>query len=225
MWLLPTRNRPKAMEATIEAMRLTGEIPEVAVMVDGPMYQIDWPKHWHIHESYGHLEMQRSLNALYRLYPHEKTYGLLTDQSRPQTPGWASKLEAAAGDGLIAMCNTTKNRVNPRTGLRRVTTTCTGGDLIRAIGWVWPPFVVHLYGDDAWEDIGYALNVIRYLPEVVILALLKRDREVEIDANHRRVWQGKSYMGTDASSFETWKRDEFPGMIKRLEMFREKQIV
>ena len=220
MWLLPTRNRPKAMEATIEAMRLTGEIPEVAVMVDGPMYQIDWPKHWHIHESYGHLEMQRSLNALYRLYPHEKTYGLLTDQSRPQTPGWASKLEDAAGDGLIAMCNTTKNRVNPRTGLRRVTTTCTGGDLIRAIGWVWPPFVVHLYGDDAWEDIGYALNVIRYLPEVVILALLKRDGEVEIDANHRRVWQGKSYMATDAQEFAAWKEREFTGLIKRLEMFK-----
>ena len=220
MWLLPTRNRPKAMEATIEAMRLTGEIPEVAVMVDGPMYQIDWPKHWHIHESYGHLEMQRSLNALYRLYPNEKNYGLLTDQSRPQTPDWASKLESAAGDGFIAMCNTTKNRVNPRTGLRRITTACTGGDLIRAVGWVWPPFVVHLYGDDAWEDIGYALNVIRYLPEVVILALLKRDGEVEIDANHRRVWQGKSYMATDAQEFAAWKEREFTGLIKRLEMFK-----
>lgn len=220
MWLLPTRNRQKAMEACIEAMRLTGEIPEVAVMVDGPMYDIKWPEHWHIHESYGHLEMQLALNALYKLYPNEKNYGLLTDQSRPQTPGWATKLEEAAGNRLIAMCNTTKNRVNPRTGLRRITTTCTGGDLIRAIGWVWLPNVVHLYGDDAWEDIGYALNVIRYLPEVVILALLKRDGEVEIDANHRRLWQGKGYMAPDAAAFAAWKKNEFPALIKRLEGFK-----
>lgn len=220
MWLLPTRNRPRAMEDVIAAMKMTGEVPEVAVMVDGPIYDIEWPKHWHIHESHGHLEMQRALNALYQLYPNEKTYGLLTDQSRPMTPQWASKLEEAAGDGFIAMCNTTKNRMNPRTGLRRITTTCTGGDLIRAIGWVWLPSVVHLYGDDAWEDIGYALNVIRYLPEVVILALLKRDGEVPIDANHHRKWKGQSYMGTDAAAFEVWKRDEFPALIKRLEAFK-----
>lgn len=220
MWLLPTRNRPKAVEALIAAMEVTGEVPEVAVMVDGPMYQIDWPKHWHIHESYGHLEMQRALNALYKLYPNEKSYGILTDQSRPITPKWATKLEEAAGDGLISMCNTTKNRVNPRTGLRRITTTCTGGNLIRAIGWVWLDRVCHLYGDDAWEDIGYALNVIRYLPEVVILALLKRDGEVEIDANHKRTWQGKSYMATDAQAFEEWKRDEFDALVKRLDRFK-----
>ncbi len=221
MWLLPTRNRPKAMEACIDAMRLTGDIPDVAVMVDGAMYDIDWPANWHIHESYGHLEMQRSLNALYRLYPNEKCYGLLTDQSRPVTPEWSKKLEEAAGSGFMAMCNTTKNRINPRTGLRRVTTICTGGDLIRAVGWVWPDCVTHLYGDDAWEDIGYALNVIKYMPEVVILALLKRDGEVEIDSNHHRKWQGKSYMATDAAAFENWKAAEFPALIERLKPFKQ----
>jgi len=208
------------MQACIDAMKLTGEVPEVAVMNDGPRYDIDWPKHWHIHESYGHLEMQRALNQLYRLHPDEKCYGLLTDQSRPQTPEWASKLEAAAGDGLIAICNTTKNRMNPRTGLRRVTTICAGGKLVRSIGWVWLPDVVHLYGDDAWEDIGYALNIIRYLPEVVILALLKRDGEVELDANHQRRWKGMSYMATDHERFTKWKAREFPALIKKLEKFK-----
>lgn len=220
MWFLPTRNRPAAMEQTIAAMGHAGEVPEVAVMVDGPMYRIEWPKHWHIYESFGHMEMQRALNALYRLHPAEKTYGILTDQSRPVTPGWATKMEAAAGDGLIAMGNTTKNRVNPRTGLRRITTTCIGGELIRAVGWVWLDKVVHLYGDDAWEDIGYALNILRYLPEVVILGLLKRDGEVPIDANHARKWQGKSYMASDAEAFAAWKRDEFPALIESLSRFR-----
>ena len=220
MWLLPTRNRPRAVEAMIASMKAAGEVPDTAVMVDGPMYQIDWPSNWHLHESYGHMEMQRALNALLKEHPNEKTYGILTDQSRPITPQWASKLEEAAGDHFIAMCNTTKPRTNPRTGLRRVTTICVGGDLVRAIGWIWLDKVCHLYGDDAWEDIGYALNCIKYVPEVVIQALLKRDGEVEIDANHKRMWQGKSYMASDASAFEIWKKFEFPALIKRLDGFR-----
>ncbi len=209
------------MEALIRSMEVSGETPECAVMIDGPRYNITWPKHWHIHESFGHMEMQRALNALYRLYPNEKTYGIITDQSRPQTPGWASKLEAEAGSGLMSMCNTTKNRVNPRSHLRRITTTCMGGDFVRAVGWVWLPRVVHLYGDDAWEDIGYALNIIRYMPEVVIMALLKRDGEVPIDANHSRKWQGKSYMATDAQEFADWKEKEFPVLIEKLAKFKQ----
>lgn len=201
-------------------MGMTGDVPKVAVMVDGPAYNLDWPAHWDIHNSLGHLEMQRSLNALLKLYPNEPFYGILTDTHRPQTPQWATKMREAAGTGSIVICNTTKHRHNPRTGLRRVTTLAFGGDLIRAIGWVWLDRVTHLYGDDAWEDIGYALGIIRYLPDVIILALLKRDGEVPIDANHHRKWQGKSYMATDAAAFDAWKRDEFPALIKRLEAFR-----
>ncbi len=220
MWFLITRNRPQATQALIDAMRATGEVPEVAVMVDGPFYDISWPTHWHIHNSFGHLEMQRALNELLAKYPRQPFYGILTDTHRPQTPGWASKLSAAAGSGCIAICNTTKNRMNPRTGNRRMTTLAVGGDLVRAIGWLWLDKVTHLYGDDAWEDVGYALGCVRYLPDVVILALLKRDGEVPIDGNHNRLWQGKSYMGTDQAAFEKWKREDFQGLVKRLEAFR-----
>jgi hypothetical protein len=220
MWLLPTRNRPRAVEALIDSMKATGEVPETAVMVDGPMYNIEWPHNWHVYESFGHLEMQRALNVLLEKHPNEKTYGILTDQSRPITPQWASKLEAAAGDRYIAMCNTTRPRTNPRTGLRRVTTICVGGDLVRALGWIWLDKVCHLYGDDAWEDIGYALNCIKFCPDVVIQALLKREGEVQIDANHKRMWKGKSYMASDSEAFEAWRRDEFDTLIRKLEKFK-----
>ena len=204
----------------IASMEATGDVPEVAVMVDGLSYDINWPSHWKIHESYGHLEMQRSLNALLKLYPNEPFYGILTDTHRPQTPEWSKKMVEAAGSGSIVICNTTKHRHNPRTGLRRVTTLAFGGDLIRAIGWIWLDRVCHLYGDDAWEDIGYALGIIKYLPNVIILALLKREGEVPIDSNHKRMWKGKSYMATDAKAFEEWKRDEFDALIEKLERFR-----
>lgn len=216
MWLLPTRNRPEAMQAVIASMKATGCIPEVAVMVDGPMYDIEWPAHWHIHQSQEHLEMQLALNTLFAFYPNEKNYGILTDTSRPMSNDWATKLEDAAGSDLISMCNTTKHRMNPDTGKRRITTYCMGGDLARSIGWVWFNKCVHLYGDNAIEDIGYELDIIRYLPEVVILALLKRDGEVPIDENHKRLWNGKPYMEHDRQAYLAWRRKVFPALIEKL---------
>ena len=61
---------------------------------------------------------------------------------------------------------------------------------------------------------------LKYLPDVVILALLKREGEVEIDANHHRKWKGKSYMATDAAAFYEWKAKEFPALIEKLKAFK-----
>lgn len=204
------------MQELIAAMQETGCVPECAVMVDGPAYDIEWPSHWHIHQSSEHLEMQLALNSLFALYPDEPSYGVLTDTSRPQSKDWASKLEAAAGSSAISMCNTTKHRMNPDTGLRRITTYVLGGKLARALGWVWFDKCVHLYGDNAIEDIGYALDIVHYLPEVVILALLRRDGEVQVDENHNRLWQGKPYPERDRQAYVAWKRHKFQPLLQKL---------
>ncbi len=216
MWFLPTRNRPEAMQEVIAAMRASGCVPDVAVMIDGQAYDIDWPKHWEIHQSDEHLEMQLALNQLFALYPNEPCYGVLTDTSRPISSQWASRLEAAAGTSAISMCNTTKHRMNPDTGKRRITSYCLGGDLARAVGWVWFDRCVHLYGDNVWEDIGYELDIMKYLDDVVILALLKREGEVPVDDNHKRLWQGKQYMEHDRQAYMAWKRKAFPALVGKL---------
>lgn len=215
MWFIPTRNRPKAMEQVIASMEATDCVPECAVMVDGPSYDIQWPAHWHIHHSTEHLEMQLALNQLFALYPDEPCYGVLTDTSRPQTKAWASKLEAAAGSSAISMCNTTKHRMND-SGQRRITSYVLGGDLARAVGYVWFDKCVHLYGDTVWEDIGHTLGIMRYLDDVVVLALLKREGEVPVDENHNRMWNGKPYMEHDRQQYIAWKRNVFPALIQRL---------
>ena len=208
------------MQDLIEAMRVTGEIPKCAVMVDGREYDIEWPSHWKIHQSDEHLEMQLAINELFALYPNEPTYGLLTDQARPESKGWSSKMESAAGSGFIAVSNNMKHRINQRHGQLRVTCYCMGGDLARALGWVWPSFCVHLYGDDGLEDIGYGLGIIKHLPDVVIRSLQQRDGEVPFDANHRRRWNGKPYLEHDRIGYEQWRKNEYDMLIDKLEKFR-----
>lgn len=221
MWFLPTRNRPQACEELIRAMIAAGDVPDVAVMLDGPAYQIEWPAHWHIHVADEHLEFQRALNALLKAHPHEPTYGILTDHCRPETEGWAEIMEERAGSGHMVLANDRKNRINPRNGMRRLTAaTCYGGDLIRAIGWIWLDTVVHMYGDDALEDIGHELNIIRYLPDVIVRDMLVREREIPIDANHKRMWNGRSYIGDDQRAYESWRAGAFQDLINRLSKYR-----
>lgn len=215
MWFLPTRNRPQACRELIEAMKHT-ETPKVSVMMDGLAYHIDWPSHWNIHQSDEHLEMQRALNALFKLYPNEPCYGLITDHSRPQTNNWASIMEQAAVPDKIVFANDTKNRIHPQTRKRRVTSaSCYGGELVRKLGWVWLDKVTHMYGDDAWENIGHALGRVKYLPEVTVRDLLMKEGDIPVDENHRRLYQGKPYVNDDRLHYLEWLKD-FPQLIERL---------
>lgn len=205
MWLLATRNRADRVKELIAAMRSVGDVPQVAVMMDCEPYDIDWPVHWHIHSSDEHLELQRAWNSLYRLHPNEKTYGLITDHARPKSP-WSAELERAAGQWRMAFCHDNHKRVNPKTGNRRIpAASCYGGDLVRKMGYVWPDFCTHMYGDDALEAIGNELNIITFCDSVIVDDLLSKKGEFPLDDNNRRLYKGKCYVPLDAAAFAEWE--------------------
>lgn len=214
MWLIPTRNRPEAMQELIVAM---GYVRDVAVMVDGEPYDIEWPAHWRIHYSTEHLEMQRGINALFKLYPNEKTYGLITDHARPQSANWADELDKTAGDWKIALCSDTKDRFNHRTGHRRMTAAVSiGGNLARACGYVWPDFCTHLYGDDALEEIGWELGLVEYREDVIVKDLHFIHGEFKRDKNHDRMYQGRSYLFDDRKGYFDWRSNKKPALLDKI---------
>jgi len=216
VWLIPTRNRPGLMVEMIAAMRATGDIPICAVMQDACEYAIDWPAHWHIHRSERHLEMSGALNALFKAHPGEPFYGMLDDHTRPLSPGWDAAMREWAGEWQIASFENNKNRVNPRTGKTRINCYALGGKLARALGWVWPNFVIHLWGDDALEDIGYELGILRHVPEARAETLLLRDGTLPADINSRRIWSGMSYPAHDEKAYRRWKNSEFRPLCQKL---------
>lgn len=217
MWLIPTRKRPHMMAEMITAMKATGEVPACAVMHDGcQVYEVDYPKHWHIHQSDEHLEMAGALNALFKAHPGEPVYGMLDDHTRPLSPLWATKLQDAAGAWRIASAWNEKNRVNPRTGKTRLNCYCIGGELARALGWVWPDFVVHMYGDDVLEDIGYRLGILDHVKDTLFRSYLLRDGTLKPDENSRRIFRGQPYLQHDQTAYAMWRRAEFDKTVSRL---------
>lgn len=203
MWLIATRKRPHLMVELIEAMRKT-EIPVCAVMQDACEYDIDWPDHWKIHKSEEHLEMSGAINALFKLYPNEPFYGMLDDHTRPLSEGWATKMQAVAGTNRIASGWNLKNRF--KEGRMRINSYCMGGDLARELGWVWPDFVVHMYGDDVLEDIGYEWGILDFVEDAVFQPLLLRDGTLKPDENSKRMFRGRPYIPSDRAAYLQWKQ-------------------
>lgn len=216
MWLLPTRNRQESVKELIASMQAVGELPKVAVMIDGPHYDIDWPSHWHIYQSNDHLELQKAINWLFEKHPNEPFYGFLADHARPRTPDWSAKLAKSAGNIHVALPNTGRDAFHPKTGIRRMGYPCFGGDLIRAIGWILLPTTVHLYGDDVLEDICYGLDLVKYEPSILVNHLSLRDGEIKFDDNHKRIWKGQSYVERDRQAYIAWKRNMFPSLMQQL---------
>lgn len=220
MFFIPTRNRPDLIKELISAIESTGCVPDAAVMIDGAadIYQdVCWPANWHIHQSDEHLELAGALNALFKLYPNEKTYGFITDHGRPESANWASELEKTAGDWGIALCNDYHNRIHPKTGNRRITeATCFGGELIRELGYVWPDFVIHLYGDDVLEEIGHELGLVTCRDDIKVRSLQFSKGEIQIDENHKRMFRGKPYAADDQEAYLKWRGMRKQGDLKRI---------
>lgn len=218
MWLIPTRNRPTAMRDLIQAMEDAGEIPEAAVMIDGPMepyHGVPWPASWHIHLASEHLEFQRSLNALYALHPNEKNYGVITDHARPLNAEWATELETLAGDWNVSLCNTRNLRA--RTGYYQMSAAvCIGGKLAHLLGYVWPDFCVHIYGDDAWEELINEGGLIRWGENSKVKDLSFALGHFPIDENHKRLWRGESYIKKDEQAFAHWRKSTKPGLLEKI---------
>lgn len=214
LWLLATRNRPQLVQEMIDTMTQTGDVPRCAVMQDACRYDIDWPQHWHVHASAEHLEMAGALQALFRLYPNEPCYGMLDDHTHPVAAGWSSRLAQAAGSWRIASAVNDKNRTKGER--RRINNYAIGGELARALGWVWPSFVVHLFGDDVLEDIGYALGILTFVEDAGFRSLLLRDGTLKADANSARRWRGESYTAHDAAAYREWRRHEMPELLEHL---------
>lgn len=90
--------------------------------------------------------------------------GFLGDDHRPRTLGFDAHYLAALrtlgtgfvyGDDLLA-------------GERLPTQVAMTSDIVQTLGYMAPPTLIHTWADNAWHDLGHAIDRIRYLPDVVV---------------------------------------------------------
>jgi hypothetical protein len=100
------------------------------------------------------------LNLAFAMFPNEPWYACWGDDILCRPDGWDTYLAQAAGSDSIAYGDD---------GINADRACCLpfiGGDLVRKVGWLACPYLQHLYCDTVWRDIGRALEILQYFPEI-----------------------------------------------------------
>lgn len=170
MWCLPTHKRPEKLKRLIDSVSIEDFREEVLVMVWGgdprldDYCKMDFPKSWMLY--IGKEQFCRDkLNKAFVVFPHEKFYGLLTDDIVLATPGILTKLRQGAESGKF---------VWPDDGQwheKLATHPVVPGNFLRALGfWAHSDFP-HNGIDSVLFIMAKELGILQYMPECKITVL------------------------------------------------------
>lgn len=168
--IVPTRGRPQ------NAARLEKAFEETESLNAGLVFVADHddPELIAYHTAVDRLLVYRgetgnglvpSLNWAAGLYADVYDYlGFMGDDHRPVTTGWDAHVLGAldAAEPRVVYGNDLLQ------GEHLPTAAFLPARMVRALGWMAPPVLRHLYVDNFWLELGQALMGLRYLPDVVI---------------------------------------------------------
>lgn len=88
--------------------------------------------------------------------------------------------------------------------------------IIKTLGYMVPPGLIHLYLDNFWRDLGQKLGTLRYVPEVIIEHIHPVAGKVDWDDRYREVNSGVMY-ADDAATYAAYQSsNSFAYDVERL---------
>lgn len=137
VWILPTRKRPELCQEVLDACENCGMTSAGILWVDAEgaeSYEnLRIPRNWVLHVE--RADLQAAKQQVFLWFPNEMQYGLILDDTIPETPEFDKKMEEAAGNWFLLdtedkwMAQANKGNVNNLLGAY-----CWGGELVRSIG-------------------------------------------------------------------------------------------
>lgn len=212
MWLLPSRRRPASLARFFDAYRATSGSTPGIVLVDRADYAenqaqyeaIVFPLGWHIVQTAGERQGDKIAEA-WAVVKDCSWLGLIGDDCVPETPAWDRLLVDRLEVGNFVYCDDGW-QAPARVGNCWV----IAGELIRAVGYIFPPGLQHLFVDDVWETIGREAGCAAYRPDVMVRHRHVLKGEAPADATHRLVYGAATFdraqglWPEDTAVFEAW---------------------
>lgn len=161
VWLLTSLSRPDRIRELVDSYQWdSGESRVMLVLWAGDKRMKEylaqeWPANWTT-EIVPMPGNGPTYNEMLARYPDEAQYGFLADDAVLDVPGMLAELEREAGAWNVAYANDKFH------GESIPTMPCLGGQLVRAVGYLSPPSIIHQAIDCAWHDIGQPLGALRY---------------------------------------------------------------
>jgi hypothetical protein len=141
--------------------------------------------------------------------------GFLGDDHRPKTSGWdQAYLDALKelGTGIVYGNDLLQ-------GHRLPTQCAMTSDIVRALGYMAPPELRHMYVDNFWRDLGYAADCLRYLPEVTVEHRHPVAGKAQMDEGYLRV-NAPAVYEADERAYAEYTRTRFPGDVSKVQALR-----
>jgi len=136
--------------------------------------------------------------------------GFMGDDHLPVTQQWDERLCAAIGDrpGVAYGNDLHQSAALP-------TAVIMSAVLVRTLGYMSPPPLVHLWIDDFWRVLGEATRL-AYLPDVVVEHLHPSAGKAPSDPGYASSGCNAELMADDGWRWRQWRREIWPGDLARL---------
>ena len=201
--LVPSRHRPHNIAELIKSLDEVETESDLIVIVDDDDNQMDaylelgcdiW-----VVERQG-KGMARPLNFVAnQLVDKYRHFCFLGDDHRPRTKNWDTHFINALdelGTGLVYGNDLFQ-------GENLATAVAMTGDIVKALGGMTPPNMIHLYLDNFWMTLGRDLGALRYMGHIIIEHLHPVAGKAEWDAGYVEVNAQEVY-SADAKAFHEY---------------------
>jgi hypothetical protein len=135
------------------------------------------------------------------------------DDHVPRTAGWDATIVAHLDDPKEPRITYGDDLLQ---GANLPTAVFLQSKTVRALGYMCPPGMVHLYLDNFWKTLGEHLGTLGYLPEVVIEHLHPAAGKAAMDAGYREA----NAVNQDHSDRQAWLNFEKYGLQEAVQRVR-----
>jgi hypothetical protein len=216
--LIPSYNRPKRLSRFFESYFDTNSEIGGLVLVDAcdpaciEYFNLKTPSAWSIYLT-GGRSMGDKCREAWRAatLPHDAVI-LLNDDHVLRTLEWDKRLmDQLNGRNFISTSDGW--RTNGKSTLP-AGATAWSGPLLKAVGYIFPKGLNHMFIDNVWRDLGLATNCWQVDESIVVEHEHATRDQKFMDATHR---QSESYHAADSARYMQWRNGgEFDEAVRKI---------
>jgi len=209
--IVPSRKRPESCEQLLEQFKQTSEISDILFGLDDDDASTYSDEVLARSEKNPRLRMGGTLNLLATQNADKYDYlAFMGDDHRPRTQGWDRILtEEIGSDPGVAYGNDLLQ------GAALPTAVVLSSSIVKKIGFMVPPALLHMYMDNFWLELGRSLGNCRYRGDVVIEHMHYLNGKAQPDALYMETNNETTY-SKDAESYHQYMTTQFAYDIKKI---------
>jgi hypothetical protein len=209
--IVPTRSRPESTQLFFDLFQANSTKSDLAFCLDDDDESVYPRIPGVIYEVNPRLRLCGTINLIAKKYAEDYKYvAFMADDHRIRTPGWDAVMTSQSqkqasicyGDDLLQ-------------GARLPTAVLMTSNIVRALGFMAPPQCVHLYLDNFWLDLGNALGILSYFPEVIIEHMHYSNGKSEMDAIYADANSSERF-SSDCAAYHEYLNSQFASDIEKV---------